>query len=119
LRSPSLGRVIRRPVHAACYRLSHASRVLLEGREAHRPAALVHPTGVFNRMGAHLASVVPVVLRAVDLFLALKDTNPVFEHGDLGRLDVAARCSCTKQLEPTPLKGRHADGMLQNEPGRG
>ena len=111
---PVLGRPLLRLPHPFATQL----RALVERTETDGASAFIDVFRVIDGSRAHLAVLVPVVLRAVALRLSLGDADAILEHRHLEHSGFALGRGLSQQLQHTPLQGRIADGVLCEDPGR-
>ena len=60
-----------------------ASKSLSERFETHRAASFVHLLRILDGVGPHVAVLIGLELRAVELRSTFEYTDPVFQHGRL------------------------------------
>src|SRR2546426_4376407 len=73
------------------------AQILVQRPEADRAPARVDTRRVLERQGAQASVLVAIELRSVALRSALKSADPILEHGDLERRDLALAHAAPEQ----------------------
>src|SRR5438128_6691715 len=93
-----------------------APQILGQGPQADRAPARVDTSRVLERQGTQVSVLVPIELRSVALRSALKSADPILEHGDLERRDLALAHAASEQGQAPAHERRVPDRVLQDEP---
>src|SRR5206468_8658728 len=94
------------------------AQILRQRPQADRAPACVDTRRVLERQGTQPSVLVPIELGAITLRPALERADPVFEHGDLERRDLALARPALEQGQAPAHERRVCDRVLQDEPRR-
>src|SRR2546422_11384299 len=98
------------------HRPAPAPQILSQRPQADRAPARVDTSRVLERQGAQASVLVPIELRSVALRPALKSADPILEHGDLERRDLAPADAAREQGQAPAPPRRRRGPMLQAGP---
>src|SRR5207247_7893659 len=97
------------------HRPAPAPQILSQRPQADRTPARVDTRRVLERQRAQASVLVPIELRSVALRSALKSADPILEHGDLERRDLALAHPAPEQGQAPAHERRVPDRMLEEE----